>query len=82
MVSVAKLYTPDPSTVRPPESVREVERLGTLHEWSKAEVEAARRAYLRCKIDLANLERVQEHHRDLSRRFIAAKNAYPDQNAA
>lgn len=75
---MAKRYVPDVRTIRPPESVREVERLGTLHEWSKAEVAAARRQYMRCKIDLEDLERVQEHHRDLSRRYIDAKNAYPD----
>lgn len=79
---MARLYTPDPSMVRPPESARRLAWLEQAHEQSKKEVEAARRQYMRCKIDLENLEDIQTYHRDLSRRLVDARNAYPDQGAA
>lgn len=79
---MAKRYVAHPSTVRPPESARRLAWLEQAHEQSKKEVKAARSQYMRCRIDLENLEDIQTYHRDLSRRLVDARNAYPDQGAA
>lgn len=46
--------------IRLSESVGEVEWLGILREWSKAEVVAARSQDMRCKIELENMEDIRE----------------------